>query len=163
MTSKIIVLGFEGEYVAEGLLESIEEMQKEGLIELEDAVTAQRGAGDYVEIKKTSHRTGKAALEGGGIGLLAGLLLGGPIGGMAAGAVIGAITAKMKKYGLDDKFIQDITDGLIPDSSLLFLMVKKGDVEAFVQRLEGYDVALLMTSLSPELEKRIESELDEYS
>lgn len=163
MTSHIIVLGFEGEYIAEGLFESFEQMEKDGLIVLEDAVIAQRGLGKDVEIRPTSLGKGKPTLKGGGAGLLAGLLLGGPIGGMVTGAAIGAIVGKMKDYGLNKKFVTEISTGLGPNSSLLFLLVREGDVDAFVQRLRGYEIALMMTSLSPELENRIISDLNAKS
>ena len=160
MTSHIVVLGFEGKYVAEGLLESIEQLEKEGLAELEDAVLAQRGPGNHVEIKQARSRAEKTALKGGGAGLLAGLLLGGPIGGLAAGAAIGAITGKLKDYGLDDKFVKDISAGLRPNSSALFLLIRKADVDAFIQRLRGYEIRLMMTSLSPEQQKKVEAALN---
>ena len=160
MTSHIVVLGFEGKYVAEGLLESIEQLEKEGLAELEDAVLAQRGPGNHVEIKQARSQTGKTALKVGGAGLLAGLLLGGPIGGLVAGAAIGAITGKLKNYGLDDKFVKDISAGLRPNSSALFLLIRKADVDAFIQRLRGYEIKLMMTSLSPEQQKKVEAALN---
>lgn len=40
MTSTIIVLGFDHEYGAEGMLEHLDTIQQEGLVSLEDAVIA---------------------------------------------------------------------------------------------------------------------------
>jgi len=88
MTSTIIVLGFEHEYGAEGMLEHIDNFEQEGLISLEDAVIATRGVGGEVTIKQANPQAGKTSLKGSGVGLLAGLLLGGPILGAAAGAAV---------------------------------------------------------------------------
>ena len=51
MASQIVVLGFDNQYAAEAMLESMIKMQEEGLIELEDAVVASRGPGTHVEIQ----------------------------------------------------------------------------------------------------------------
>ena len=44
MPSRLVVLMFESQYGAEGMLEDLIRMQEEGLIELEDAVMASRSA-----------------------------------------------------------------------------------------------------------------------
>ena len=86
MANTIVVLGFEHQYGAEGMLEHLDKLQEEGLITLEDAVLAARDVGGNVTIKQANPQTGKTSLKGSGVGLLAGLLLGGPILGAAAGA-----------------------------------------------------------------------------
>jgi len=153
MESKIIVLGFDNQYGAEGMLEHLDTIEKEGLISLEDAVIASRGVGSSVDIKQARPKTGKTTLKGSGVGLLAGLLLGGPIIGLAAGTAIGAITGAVKDFGLDDNFIQDITDGLRPESSALFLLVKESKPEELQARLDQYSARVLTTTLPPEKEK----------
>ena len=155
MESKIVVLGFESQFGAEGMLEQFDKFEKEGLITLEDAVTASRGPGVNVEITQTQTRGGKTALKGSGIGLLAGLLLGGPILGVAAGAGIGAIVGSAKDYGLDDNFIKGITESLKPDSSALFLLIKEAKAEEFQGKLDQFDARVLTTSLPPDKEKAL--------
>ena len=109
MASRIVVLAFEGAGAAEGMLVNIRDMEKRGLLKLDDAVVASRGpratdiqinqasmigvpaAGSQLQIDQTNSRRGRSAAAGGGIGLLAGWLIGGPIGGLAVGALIGAL------------------------------------------------------------------------
>lgn len=155
MASQVVVLGFDNQYAAEGMLESITKMQEEGLIELEDAVIASRGPGTQVEIQQTRSETGKFALRGTGIGLLAGLLLGGPILGLAGGAAIGAISGAMKDHGLDDKFVNQVSEWVRPNTSALFLLVKEAKGEEVLARLKPFKAKILTTTLSDEQEKRL--------
>jgi uncharacterized membrane protein len=42
MASQLVVLGFDGENTAEGMLDNFYDMQKRGVLQLEDAVIASR-------------------------------------------------------------------------------------------------------------------------
>lgn len=159
----IIAIAFEGQYTAEGMLDHFEKMQEEGIIKLADAVIAFRGQSPNIEIKQTHSVTGKSSLKGSGVGLLAGMLLGGPILGLAAGAAIGAIAGKMKDYGIDDDFINSISQSLVPDSSAIFLMVEEADGPEVLKRLKPYKGMVLSTTLTPEQQKRLEETLSEES
>lgn len=159
MESQIIVLGFEGEATAETMLAVFEDMEDRGLVTIEDAVVAFRKGAAPVEIKQTQSVTGKYALRGTGIGLLAGLLLGGPVGGLVGGAAIGAITGALKDLGIDDKFIRDVTEAMRPDSSTLFLMGKAKDPAKFLEELKPFKAVVATTTLSEEQEKQIRAAL----
>ena len=161
MESNIVVLGFEGESTAEGMLSNIMEMQERGLVTIEDAVVATRGPGTNVEVKQTRSVTGKYAVRGTGAGLLAGLLLGGPIGGLVAGAAIGAITGALKDQGIDDKFINEVSQALRPNSSALFLMGKAEDPDKFYEEMRPFKAIVATTTLSEEKEKRLKEALAE--
>jgi uncharacterized membrane protein len=161
MASNIVVLGFKNQYGAEGMLEDIQRWQEEGLIELEDAVIASRGPGGDVQIEQTHRQGGRFALRGGGAGLLAGLLLGGPVLGLAAGAAAGAIAAGLKDYGLDDKFIEEVSQWVKPETSALFLLVKEARADEVLERLRSYGAVVLTTTLAPEQEKRLQQALAE--
>lgn len=161
MESKIVVLGFETQDAAKIWLEDFERMQDEGLVALEDAVVASRGLGSHVEIQQTHSVTGKYAARGTGIGLLAGLLLGGPIGGLVGGAAIGAIAGGLKDYGLDDKFVKEVSEWLRPNSSALFLLVKEAKAEEVLEQLKPLKAKVLTTTLTEEGEKRLRETLAE--
>jgi len=157
--SNIVALAFEGEETAKGWLNDLNKMAEDGHIEILDAVIASRGVGKHVEMKQTQSVKGKYAKRGTGIGFLAGLLLGGPILGAASGAAIGAISGSMKDVGIDDKFIDDITHGIAPDSSMLFLMVENAD-EKVVNYLKAFKANVLTTNLPPEEEARLQKLLE---
>jgi uncharacterized membrane protein len=176
MASRLVVLGFEGIDTASGVLANIRDMEKRGIIKLEDAVVAQRGWGDDmnfmmlentvaeptekrdndVKIIQSSARRSKSAAAGAGVGLLAGFLLGGPIGGLAVGALIGGLHDR----GIDDKFVQDLGDRLKPGTSALFLLVKEADGEKVLKELAPFKAQVLHTTLTPEAEKKLRETLD---
>jgi len=161
MTSTIIVLGFDHEYGAEGMLEHLDTFQEEGLITLEDAVIASRGVGKNVTITQANPQAGKTSLKGSGVGLLAGLLLGGPILGAAAGAGIGAIVGSARDFGLDDHFVEGISESLKTESSALFLLVKEANTEELQGKFANYEAHVITTSLSPDRQKALQKFLEE--
>jgi uncharacterized membrane protein len=161
MESRIVVLGFDNEYAADGMLEDFNRMRDEGLIDLEDAVVATRGVGTRVEIKQTRSLWGKYTGRGTAIGLLAGLLVGGPILGLVGGATIGAIVGGLKDYGIDDDFIDELSEWVAPNSSALFLLVKEAKAEEVLKRLRPWKAKVLTTTLPEEGEKRLQEVLAE--
>ena len=146
---------------AEGFLEEALKWQEEGLVEIVDAVIAMRGVGFDVKIKQTQSLTGKYALGGSGIGLVAGLLLGGPIGGLIGGAAVGAIAGKMKDIGIDDKFIEETSAALVPNSSALYLLGKSSDPEKFVEKLRPFSAFVATTTLDDDQEKALKKALEQ--
>ena len=181
--SHMIVLTLEGQHAAEALYEQIEQLEKEKLVVVEDAVIVERSAAmnatpertameqmltpvrpsddAAVRVKQTRGKKGKYAAIGGGIGLLAGALLGGPIGLLAVGAAsIGAITAAMKDFGIDDTSISAIKQSLQPNTSALLLLGRANDRDALLAKLREYDAKVVMTSLDPEVEREIVARLE---
>jgi len=168
MEYNIVVLAFEeerpvnyldpatGPTKAENMLENVKMWQDQDLYELADAVIATCGPSGDVNIKQTQTLTGKYALRGSGVGLLAGILLGGPIGGLVGGAAVGAIAGKMKDIGIDDKFIKEVTQGLTPNSSALFLMGKALDEEKMMAEIKPFKALVASTTLSSEKEKQLQ-------
>ena len=134
-------------------------MQEEGLIEIEDAVVASRGESSLVDIEQTRPMTGKYAGRGGGVGLLAGLLVGGPIVGLVLGASIGAIISELKDYGIDDKFVKQVSESVRPNTSALFLLVKEAKADEVLERLRSLSAKVLTTTLPEEAEKRLKETL----
>lgn len=159
MASNIIVLMFEGESTAENMLSTFELLQEKGVVTIEDAVLASRGVSTEISIKQARSVTGKYAARGTGIGLLAGLLLGGPIGGLVGGAAIGAIAGALKDVGIEDKFVRELSDGLRPKTSALFLMGKADDQEKFLEEIRPFKALVVTTTLSDEQEKVLKQAL----
>jgi uncharacterized membrane protein len=180
MAGKLVVLAFDGASTAETVMDAIKDMQRRGLIELEDAVVVSRaphaervhmvaqanpdsgmamyrqGPSAEVEIKQTDSRRGRTAAKGAGIGLLAGWLLGGPIGGAAIGAVIGAL----RDRGIDDGFIKELSEQLHPDSSGIFLLVSRADTDKVLEEIHPYKGRVIHTTIRPEVEQALRKALE---
>jgi uncharacterized membrane protein len=155
MDDRIVVFGFDREFGAEGALIDIEKMVEEGLLVIEDAVTASCNIAGQIQIKQGRPKSNKSAKAGAGVGFLAGMLLGGPILGAAVGAGIGKIMGSLKDYGLDDKFIGSISASLQPQSSALFLLVVEAKADEIKERLKHLEARVLTTNLPPEKEKEL--------
>jgi uncharacterized membrane protein len=164
MTSNVIVLGFDSQYGAEAMLNDVNKWQEDGLIEIEDAVVAFAGVDGNVKIQQT-HRSekGKLAVRGGGVGLVAGALLGGPILGLVAGLAAGALKGrrKDKNYGLDDEFVESVSNWVRAEHSALFLLVKQADADQLQVKLRPLRAKILSTTLEPEREERLRRALAE--
>jgi uncharacterized membrane protein len=153
----VTVFMFEDESGAENFLDNVMTWQDQGLFTVHDAVVTVRGVGSDVEVKQSHKFGGKYAGAGAGIGFIAGMLLGGPIGGLAVGAAIGGISGAMKDYGIDDKFIGQVNAGLAPNTSALFLMTSGGEEneEQILAELRPFKVAMVSTTLSPEMAAKV--------
>jgi uncharacterized membrane protein len=183
--SQLVVLTLEGEHAAEALYAQIEQMEKDKLVVLDDAVVIERRAtfsgGDAAEasrmeqaftplagksidggvsVKQMRGKKGKYAAIGGGIGLLAAAILGGPIGvAVVASAGLGAVTAALKDFGINDASISAIKQNLQPDTSALLLLGQAKDTDALLAKLRAFDAKVVMTSLDPEAEQRLVARL----
>jgi len=161
LDNQMIALGFEGQATAEKMLGQVQTWQERGIIKLDDVVVASRGQEAKVDIHQTRTLTGKYAVRGGGLGLLAGLLLGGPVGGLVAGAAAGAIAGKRKDIGIDDHLIKEVSDELRPDTSILFLLGKSVDSKRLGQELSSLDASVITTSLSEVQQDRLKQLLEQ--
>jgi uncharacterized membrane protein len=161
--TNVTVLGFDDMVGAENMLSNVDMWEEKGYFKVKDAVVVTRGSGSNdVQIKQTVKKAGKWSLGGGGIGLLAGLLLGGPVGGLVVGATVGAISGAMKDFGISDKFIREVSDGMPAETSALFLMTtpsEERDDEAFFNELKPFRAKVLSTTLDADMSAKLDAAL----
>ena len=114
--SDLVVLDFDGVGTADEVLTKLRGMQKEYLIDLEDACIVVHTEAGKVQVKQAVNLTSIGAASGAStgmlIGALAGLLVLNPLAGMAvgglAGAGFGALSGSMSDYGINDEFIKSV-------------------------------------------------------
>jgi len=165
--SEFIVVGFDDPFEADRALTELVRLQREYLVDLEDAVVAVRAPDGQVRIKQTVNIAGmgaaSGAMSGAMFGGLVGLLFLNPLLGFAlgglAGAGAGALSGGMVDYGIDDDLIRQIAETLTPDSSALFLLVRKAQPEKVLAELSRFKGRILRSSLSPEQEARLQAAL----
>ena len=63
----------------------------------------------------------------------------------------------MFDYGIDDDFIRSIGDTLKPDTSALFLLIRKSQPEKVLAELSGFRGHVIRSSLSPEQEAKLQA------
>jgi uncharacterized membrane protein len=84
--------------------------------------------------------------------------------GLVAGAAAGGIAAALKDYGLDDTFVEEVSQWVQPETSALFLLVKEAKGEEVLEKLRPFGAVVLSTTLAPEQEERLQQALakEEY-
>ena len=96
---------------AEDALAILDQLQKEGLINVADAAIVSWPP-DRKKPKTRQVKKGRGALGGGFWGLLFGLIFFVPVLGVAVGAALGA--ASMRHVGIDDEFVDEVRAKVTP-------------------------------------------------
>ncbi|GAA0574820.1 DUF1269 domain-containing protein [Craurococcus roseus] len=169
--SELIVVGFEDTEQADRALNELVRLTKEHLIDLEDAVVAIRSPDGTVRIKQSVNLVGLGAAQGGLSGALWGSLVGllflNPLLGFAAGAAVGAgsgaLAGSLGDYGIDDDLIRSIGETLQPNTSALFVLVRKVQPEKVLADITGagFKGRVIRSSLSPDQEQRLQAALSQ--
>jgi uncharacterized membrane protein len=167
--AELVVVGFDNPNDADRVLTELTRLKKEYLIELEDAVVAIRGPDGAVRIKQSVNLVSLGAASGGLRGAMWGSLIGllflNPLAGFAVGGLVGAgsgaLSGNMIDYGINDDFIKSIGDTLKPDTSALFLLIRKSQPEKVLAELSGFKGHVIRSSLSPEQEAKLQAALSQ--
>ncbi len=136
-------------------------LQREYLIDLEDAVVAVKDEAGKVKLHQAFNLTASGAVSGGFWGTLIGLLFLNPLLGAAVGASAGAVSGALSDIGIDDKFMKKLADGLQPNTSILFVLVRKATPDKVVEEIKKFGGTVLQTSLSHEDEAKLQAALNE--
>jgi len=165
--SDLIVLDFDGTGTADEVLTRLRSMQKEHLIDLEDACVVVHTEAGKLQVKQAVNLTKAGAATGFStgmlIGALAGLLVLNPLAGMVvgglSGAGFGALSGKMADYGINDDFIKRLGNTIPKGSSALFVLVKSSTPDKVLPEIEPYKPRVLKTSLSKQQEDKLRTAL----
>jgi uncharacterized membrane protein len=157
--SDLIVIGFKDESKADEVMMDLVKLQREYLINLEDAAIVVRNQNGKVKIKQTQELVTSGALSGGFWGLLFGFIFFNPLIGWAVGAAAGAISGAVTDIGIDDNFIREIGNTIEPGTSAIFFLVRKSTPDKVLEDLSKFEGKVLRTSLSKEDEAKLQAVL----
>ena len=157
--STLVVIEYDDQFKAEEVRLSLMKMQKDYLIDLEDAVVAVKNQKGKVRLHQAVNLTAAGALSGGFWGSLIGLIFLNPLLGMAMGATAGAVGGALTDVGIDDKFMKEPAATMKPGSSTLFVLVKKVTPDKVLEEIKGTGGKILKTSLSHEDEAKLQAAL----
>ncbi len=157
--SELVAVAFDTEYRADEVLVSLNKLQKEHLIDLEDAVVVTCSEDGKLKIRQTYNLIAMGATGGGFWGLLIGLILLNPLLGALVGAGAGAISGALRDIGINDDFIKELSESLTPGSSALFVLVKKSTPDKVLPEFKGVRGRVLHTSLSKDDEQALQEVL----
>ncbi len=159
--SNLVVVAYPDEYRAAEVLASLRRLNREYLIDLDDACYVTKDARGKLKLHQNTSLAGAGAAWGGMWGLLSGLLFFVPFLGFAIGAGLGALGAKLSDYGIDDKFAKQLADTMQPNSSAIFMLVRRSTPDKVVPELAKFGGTVLQTSLPKETEEKLQAALNQ--
>ena len=157
--STLAVIEYDDQFKAEEVRLTLMKMQKDYLIDLEDAVVAVKNQSGKVRLHQAVNLTAAGAMRGGFWGALIGLIFLNPLLGIAVGAAAGAVAGALTDVGINDKFMKDLASAMKPGSSTLFILVRKATPDRVLEELKGTGGTVLRTSLSHEDETKLQAAL----
>jgi uncharacterized membrane protein len=159
--STLVAIGYDDIHKAQEVRLTLAKLQREYLIDMEDAVVAVKDEEGKIKLHQAVNLTAAGAVSGGFWGSLIGLLFLNPLLGAAVGASAGAVSGAMTDLGIDNDFMTRLAEGLQPGSSVLFVLVRKATPDKVVDEIKQYGGTVLQTSLSHEDEEQLQTALDE--
>lgn len=165
MNTLIAIVFKHDENGAEKALQKMRSMEKEYLLDLDDAVIVTRRKDGKVKLTQSVNLTATGAWEGAFWGLLIGFLFTGPMGLLLTagiGAGFGALAGSLSDYGIDEDFIEDLSEKVEPCCSALFILVRQMTVDKVIDELEGLGGTIIKTSLSKDVEAKLQAALTRH-
>jgi uncharacterized membrane protein len=157
--STLVVIGYDDEFKAEEVRLMLRKMQKDYLIDLEDAVVAVKDANGKVKLHQAVNLTAAGAIGGGFWGSLIGLIFLNPLLGAAVGATAGAVSGALSDVGINDKFMKELAATMSSGSSALFVLARKATPDKVLDEVKGTGGKILKTSLSHDDEAKLQAAL----
>ena len=166
--SDLIAIVYPDEAKAEDMRQRLLNLQKEYLIELDDAVIAVKSPQGHVRLNQLVSPTRIGALQGSLWGLIIGAIflmpvMGpavGALSGAALGAASGAIGGALSDLGIDDDFMKELAASLEPGSATLFLLVRKMTTDKLLDAIKGTGGKVIRTSLDRRKEQELREALE---
>jgi uncharacterized membrane protein len=143
-------------YGADDALATLEKLQSEELIQVQDAAVVSWEPGRSKPKTRELHSPKRAGALGGGFwGLLFGLIFFVPILGLAIGAATGALFGSLADVGISDDFIDRVRERVTPGTSALFLLSSGAVMDRVAAEFKDSDAELISTNLSAEQEGKL--------
>ncbi|MBX3734621.1 MAG: DUF1269 domain-containing protein [Verrucomicrobiae bacterium] len=158
--SQLIAVAYPNLHKAQEVRIALLKLQKEHLIDLEDAVVVTKDARGKIQLHQAVNLTAAGAVSGGFWGTLIGLIFLNPIFGAAVGASFGAISGALTDVGVDDKMMKELAAKLDPGTSALFVLVRSVTADKVLPEIQPFGGTILQSSLSHEDEARLQAALN---
>ncbi len=147
---------FPSPYGAEDALGTLEKLQSEALIQVQDAATVSWEPGRKKPKTREMHSAKRGGALGGGFwGLLFGLIFFVPILGLAIGAATGALFGSLADVGISDSFINTVREKVTPGTSALFLLSSDAVMDRVRNEFRDTQAELISTNLSADQEAKL--------
>jgi uncharacterized membrane protein len=154
----LTVLKFPTADGADTMIATLESLQKQQLITIQDAAIVSWETGKKKpKTRQLNNLAGFGALNGAFWGMLFGLLFFVPFLGLAIGAAMGALTGSMADVGIDDNFIKEVRGKVTEGTSALFLLTSGAVQDKVRDAVKGQPFEIVSTNLSQEEEDKLKA------
>jgi uncharacterized membrane protein len=158
----LTVWKFEEADAAQRALSTLEDLQRQQLITVQDGAVVSWPVGDKKPKTTQLHNlAGVGALGGAFWGMLFGILFFIPLIGLALGAAAGALGGSMADVGIDDSFIKEVKQKVTPGTSALFLLSSGAVIDKVKDQVGDLHAELIHTNLSDEQEQALRATFTE--
>ena len=157
--SDLVFIAFANEQKAEEVRERVLGLQKEYLIELEDAVVAVKGEDGHIKLNQLINPMAVSTASGTMWGAIIGMIFMMPLAGAAIGAASGAIGGALTDLGINDKFMKEVASAISPGQAALFLLIRKYTADKVLEDLHGVGGTVLRTSFDHTKEEALRQAL----
>jgi len=157
--TKLVAIVYPAIDTAEKVLNEMENLQKEYLVDIDDAAYVTKDEKGKIKMHQTSHPVAGGTAGGAFWGLLIGALFLVPIFGVLIGAAAGALAGKLSDSGIDRDFIKSVDQKLKPGTSAVFFLVRSLTADKVIPKLSQYGGEVLQTNLSKKAEEELRHEL----
>jgi uncharacterized membrane protein len=156
--SDLIIIGYDDEDTADRVLRELLDLQRDYLVDLEDAAVIRRDKKGKLHVTTPAHHAAAwGALSGLFWGTVIGLLFLFPLAPVVgvAGGLMGAALGSATDLGIKDEFKQRVQDLVQPGTSAILMVVRKATPDKVLEALRPYGGTVLQTSLSREAEQQL--------
>lgn len=153
--STLVAIAFNDEQTAFGMRDKLVSMQKEYLIEMEDAVVVTKNEHGKIKLHQSLNLTAAGAVGGTFWGMLIGMLFLSPLLGAAVGAGTGALTGALSDIGIDDDFMKGLANSMDSGHAMLFVLVRSATTDKVLEGLKGFQGTIIQTSLAKDQEDQL--------
>ena len=158
--SDLVFIVFDNEARAEEVRNKMLDMQREYLIEVEDAVIATRDERGHIKLNQLMHPAAAGAVSGAFWGMLIGWIFFLPFIGAAVGAASGALGGAFADVGINDNQMRhDARAALTPGKAGLFLLIRKMTTDKVLDDLRGEGGTVISTSFDHAKEEALKAAL----
>lgn len=157
--SELIVIGYPDEKTAKKVLDKAVELEKDYLIDLEEAAVVVRDRKGKLHVTTTDQLTEAGALGGIFWGALIGLIFLVPLFGAALGGLSGAVFGKLGDLGLKENFKRQVGELLQPGTSAIMFVARKMTPDKVLEELAPYGGSVLRSSLDHEADEHLQEAL----
>jgi len=144
---------------AAGAAAALQRMQTELLIDLQDVAWVTKSQDGKMKLHQGTSLTGVGASGGAMWGFLFGLLFLVPVAGLVVGAASGALAGHLSDYGIDDKWIKEVANAIVPGGSGLFVMARNTNTERVLPEMAKFGGTVIRTNLTAEQQQALEDAL----